>query len=164
MTQRKYTRLEESMDARPGMMQKPLIPEPNPTFELIKRILTTVITVVLFLVVCKATHFRQKMLYDARINRSFLATFYILIGIFLSLYLYLSITLRWLRPKNQRVNVDNWEKVQPIPFYISVGCLVLSVISFILALWPAFQLATFVIGFLGFTSVIFVMQWLPVNI
>lgn len=163
MAERRYVKLQnqDPMDGHAGQMPVHLLPEPNPTVELVKRILHTILVVGLFLIVCKATHFRQKMLYDARINRSFLYTFYFLIGMVFVLYFYLSLTLRWLRPRNKRIPVDNWDKHQPIPFYTAVVCLVLSVISFIFALWPAFSLATLAIGLLGFTSVIFVLQWVP---
>ena len=128
--------------------------------ELAGRIIRTIITVSLFLLVCKITHFREKMLHDVRINRRFLYLFYTAVLTFICVYTYLLFKLRLLRPRNKRIQVEHWDRAEPIAMYIATGALVMSVLCFIFALWDTFQLMTFVIGFLGFMSVIFVLQWL----
>ena len=130
--------------------------------ELVQNLLRTLFFVGLFLIVCKLTHFRQKMLYDVRINRKFLGAFYFSCFAFLMLYLYMVVTLRLLRPKESRVPVDRWDREAPIPMYVASACVMFSVICFIVALWPCFKLFTFVIGTLGFISTIFVLQWIPI--
>ena len=64
--------------------------------------------------------------------------------------------------RKPKIPVDKWDAIMPIPFYAMTISLVLMVICFIFAMWRTFQLMTFVIGTLGFLSVVFVMQWIPV--
>lgn len=152
-----------SFDPRPGGNSPPIIeiPHRSEAVETTLRVIRTIVFTALFLFVCKLTHFRQKMLYDVRINRRFLDMFYFLAAVFVVIYLYLLITLRILRPPNKRVPVDNWDTIAPFPLYTCTICLVGCVISFIFALWPAFHFMTFIIGVLGFITMIFIFQWLP---
>ena len=73
----------------------------------------------------------------------------------------MSIASKWGKPKNQRINVDKWDKAMPLQFYSATVCLVFSVLSFIGAMWRTFQLMTFPIGLLGLMTVIEVLSWLP---
>jgi hypothetical protein len=152
-----------ALDTRPGgSIPHSLLPAQSRGMELAQRLIRTIVFSTLFLFACKLTHFRQKMLYDIRINRKFLGVFYALSASWAVLYLFLVIRLRALRPKAQRVPVDDWDKVAPIPMYAASGCLVLAVIAFIFALWPCFQVMTLVLGLLGFMTMVFVLQWIPI--
>ncbi|OHT11225.1 hypothetical protein TRFO_01179 [Tritrichomonas foetus] len=126
------------------------------------RIMKTIFFTMSFLILCKLTHFRQKILHDVRINRNFLYAFYGLGEFFIVIYLYLLITLRLLRPANRRVPVDKWEKVKPFAMYAGSMCLIMATICFIFALWPAFHVMTFIIGTVGFVNLILVAQWIPI--
>lgn len=154
---------EGDIDPRPGGNIPPpiKISHRSEAVETTLRVIRTIIFTGIFLLVCKLTHFRQKMLYDVRINRRFLKMFYFLSAVFVIIYLYLLLKLRLLRPQNKRIPVENWDDVAPIPLYTCTGCLVCCVISFIFALWPAFHFMTFIIGVLGFITMIFIFQWLP---
>lgn len=136
-------------------------PKENKAVEFAKKVIRTVLTVGLFIFICKLTHFREKVLHDVRIDRKFLAVFYFTSISYVVIYIYLLITLRWIRPENKRIPVDFWDRYSPKMFYTSVVCLVLSVLSFIFAMWRTFQLMTFPIGFLGLLSLIFILQWFP---
>jgi hypothetical protein len=149
------------LDVRAG--GDPILGRPkSKAVETVQRLIRTIVFLAIFLFVCKLTHFRQKMLYDARVNRRYLAVFYGLCATFLALYAFMLFKFRILRPKSQRVPVDDWDKVAPIPLYTASGCLMLAVISFVFALWPCFQFGTLLIGTLGFMTLIFVMQWFPI--
>ena len=151
-----------SIDPRPGGAEPPFeLPKQSPGVELFMRMFRTIFFTLLFLIICKLTHFRTKILYDVRINRKFLGMFYLFSACFTVLYLYMLFTLRILRPPNRRIPVDNWDKAAPIPMYSGTACLVGAVICFIFGLWPCFHLMTFVIGVLGFITFIFIMQWIP---
>lgn len=125
------------------------------------RMIQTVVSCAIFIALCKLTHFRQKILYDVRINRNFLKMFYIMCLAFTAIFLYLETKFVFMRPRNKRIYVEKWDIVAPYPLYTASGALVLAVISFIFALWPAFKFMTFIIGFFGFTSMLFLLQWLP---
>lgn len=149
-------------DPRPGHVSDPIyISHQSKAVDLTLRIIRTIVFTALFSIVCKLTHFRQKILYDIRINRNFLAMFYFFSAIFVIVYFILLFRLRILRPPNKRVPVDDWDTAAPIPLYFCSGCLVCAVISFIFALWPAFHIMTFIIGVLGFITMVFILQWLP---
>jgi hypothetical protein len=156
-------RMPSALEVRAGGARAmPGLPRRNKAVDTIQGLVRTFIFLGLFLLVCKLTHFRQKMLYDARINRRFLAVFYTLCTLYIVLYTFMLCKLRLLRPPSQKVSADDWDKTAPIPMYAASGCLALAVVSFIFALWPCFQFATFLIGTLGFITMIFVLQWLPV--
>ena len=150
------------VDTKPGGSAPVTItPEKSKAVELAQRVIRTVFFVALFLIVCKLTHFRQKILYDVRINRSYLHVFYFLCGLFLVIYSYMFVTLRLTR-RDRPVPVDKWDIVAPIPMYSASACLFLAVLSFIFALWPCFKLFTLVIGTLGFLAMIFTLSWIPI--
>jgi hypothetical protein len=156
-----YSRKPAAFDPRTGGGAQSLLPAKSKSAEFSQRLLRTVVFTGLFLLVCKLTHFRQKVLYDTRINRKFLGVFYGFCGTFGIIYVYMAVTLRYLRPQEKRVAVDDWDKEAPIPLYTASACLAFAMISFIFALWPCFQLSTFGLGILGFMAMIFVIQWLP---
>lgn len=134
----------------------------NHVRDTIQRLFRTVIFVSLFLIVCKLTHFRTKMLYDPRINRKFLSMFYLSSAGFGICYTIMVVSLRILKPKGKKVPVDDWDKASPKLMASACVCLVAGVVSFIFALWPCFQFATFIIGTLGLISLIFTLQWIPI--
>lgn len=130
-------------------------------FDIAKRVIRTVFFAALFLGICKLTHFREKMLHDVRINRTYLTMFYACCGFFLMCYFYMFVTLRACRRKNP-VPVDKWDIVAPIPMYSAAASLFLAVVTFIFALWPCFRFFTIVIGTSGFLAMIFVLSWIPI--
>ena len=158
-----YARLEQQnqLDGKENQMPPILVPPERKSVVYTKRALQSIIVISLFLFVCKITHFREKFLHDVRINRNFLTVFYISVAGFFVNYLWMSIALKWCKPKNQRVKVDNWDKAMPLQFYSATVSLVFSVLSFIGAMWRTFQLMTFVIGTLGFMTVVEILSWLP---
>jgi len=163
MTQRaQYQRLDRpsAFDNKKDGVQN-LLPPENKLSSFIGRVIRTILFVGAFLYIAKITHFREKILHDVRINRKFLYMFYFSSSVFIVFYLYMVITLRWLRPANRKIPVDKWDQASPKCLYTAAGFMVLSVLCFIFALWPTFQIMTFVLGILGFMSLIFVMQWIP---
>ncbi|OHT04383.1 hypothetical protein TRFO_28082 [Tritrichomonas foetus] len=160
----RFNQTSGNLDPRPGgsQTQSPIVmPKTSPAVETALAIFRTIFFTALFLIVCKLTHFRQKMLYDVRINRKFLGMFYLFSAIVIIFYVYLLTKLRILRPPNKRIDVDDWDRVAPIPMYTCTGCLVCAVICFIFALFPCFRFMTFVIGALGFITMTFILQWVP---
>lgn len=152
-----------SIDTTPGGSNVPIRSQyqKSKAAVIAEKLIRTIITVSLFLWVCKATHFRQKVLHDVRINRNFLKMFYLSSVSCLVCYLIMLFMNKILRKPNQRVNVERWDVETPKPFYGMTISLVLMVVCFIFAMWRTFQLMTFVIGTLGLFSVIFVLQWIP---
>jgi hypothetical protein len=130
--------------------------------ELGDRFVRTVLLVVLFFAVCKITRFRVKLQCDVRINRRLLRGFYLLVSAFVLIYVVLLVQLRWLRPKDRQIPVDDWDKAAPVMMYIATGCLYFAWFAFIFALWPCFKFGTFFIAVIGFLTLIFVAQWLPI--
>lgn len=127
-----------------------------------KQVISTILTVAFFLLLCRITHFRTKILYDKRIDRNFLRLFYFSVFMYFTLYFYLSLRLRYMRPENKRVPVELWDVYYPKVFYSCVAFLFLSILSFIFALIKTFMIMTFVIGFFGLMSVISIAQWIPI--
>ena len=71
---------EGDIDPRPGGNIPPPIqvPHRSEAVETTLRVIRTIVFTSIFLLVCKLTHFRQKMLYDVRINRRFVSMCYFL--------------------------------------------------------------------------------------
>lgn len=156
-------RTNASIDQSPGGSRPPLRPAPqrSKAADVAVRLVRTIITVSLFIAVCKATHFRQKVLYDVRINRNFLKMFYLSSASCIACYAIMLFRNKVLRRPNQRIGVERWDVETPKAFYGMTISLVLMVVCFIFAMWRTFQLMTFVIGMLGLLSVLFVLQWVP---
>jgi hypothetical protein len=158
-----YARTPAAFDTRPGgEAPVPLAPRKSKAVAFTENLIRTIVFVGLFLLVCKLTHFRTKILYDPRINRKFLKAFYGSCALWSILYTYMVLTLRVMRPKAKKVPVDDWDKVAPIPLYAASASLALAVITFIFALWPCFKLATFAIGTLGLMALLFAGGWIPI--
>jgi hypothetical protein len=130
--------------------------------ELGHRFVRTVLLVGLFFAVCKITRFPVKLQRDVRINRPLLRGFYLLVTAFVLIYVVLLVQLRWLRPKDKQIAVDDWDKAAPVMMYIAAGCLSFAWLAFIFALWPCFKFGTFFIAIIGFLTLIFVAKWLPI--
>jgi hypothetical protein len=126
------------------------------------RLVRTALLILLLFAVCKVTRFRVKLQHDVRINRQLLRVFYLLVATFVLIYIVLLLQLRWLRPKDTQILVDDWDKAAPIMMYIATGCLYFAWFAFIFALWPCFRFGTFFIAIIGFLTFIFVAQWLPI--
>ena len=164
MTRRNYSKLPDQpsqFDARQNDMPQNPLPPRNPYVVFTKKVFSTVATVGLFILVCKLTHFREKVLHDVRINRNFFRLFILCISTFLAMYIWMSIKGKWTRPANRRIPVDMWDKAMPKQFYTAVVAIALSVFSFIGAMWRTFQLMTFPIGILGLLTVVEILGWFP---
>ena len=151
----------DQFNPHPGGDPIPIYKE-RESVRITKQIISTIFSVAVFLVLCRLTHFRTKILYDKRIDRNFLRLFYLSIFIYLMLYFYLLIKLKYLRPKDRRVPIELWDKYSPKTFYTCVVFLVLSILSFIFALFKTFKLMTFVLGFSGLMAALSVLQWTPI--
>ena len=145
-----YSKLEtqeNQLDGKEYRQPTVLLPPERRSVVLTKKILRTIIIVSLFLFCCKITHFREKFLHDVRINRNFLGLFYISIAAFFVNYLWMSIALRWCKPKGKAVPVDNWDKAMPWQFYSATVGIVLAIISFIQCAGNTWQRIILIIRF-----------------
>lgn len=125
-------------------------------------LLRTVISFIILIIIFKITHFNQKMLYDVRINRKFLRHLSVVCLVFIFIYFYLLFRLRILRPENRKIAVDKWDKVAPAPMFFCSFLLVYGSILFILGLWPAFHIMSFILLYVIFANIIYVFQWIPI--
>lgn len=122
----------------------------------------TIISIIALLIIFKITHFNQKILYDVRVNRKFLRHLLVVCFVFIFIYFYLLFRLRILRPENRKIAVDKWDKAAPIPMFFCSFLLVYGSVLFILGLWPAFHIMSFILLYVIYTNMIYVFQWIPI--
>ena len=125
-------------------------------------IIRTIFSIILLIIICKITHFIQKILYDVRINGKCLHHLLITCLIFILIYFYLLFKLKILRPENRKVAVDKWDKVAPVPMFFCSFLLVYGSILFIVGLWPAFHIMSFILLHSFFACLIHIFQWIPI--
>ena len=119
-------------------------------------IFRTIISLLSLTIIFKITHFNQKILYDVRVNRKFLHHLFIVCIVFIFIYFYLLFKLRILRPENRKIAVDKWDKVAPIPIFFCSFLLVYGAILFILGLWPAFHIMSFILLYVIYANIIYI--------
>ena len=127
-----------------------------------QKIFETIIALFAFLCCCYYTKFIPKIFRDKRINKWFILIFVLSVILFGFLYFILVYKLRWSKPKERRIPVNDWMYVYPTLVSTCVCLLALAMISFIVALFPAFHFWSLVLCSLGFLSTTYILQWIPI--
>ena len=127
-----------------------------------QKIFETIITLFVFFFCCYYTNFFPKLFTDRKINKWFILVFFLSIILFGLLYFLLVYKLRWSKPKEKRIPVNDWMYVYPTIVSTCTCLLALAMVSFIAALFPVFHFWSLVLCSLGFLSTTYILQWIPI--
>lgn len=127
-----------------------------------KRFLETSTVTIIFIGLVIYTDFHHRIFTDPKINRKLLWVAILATCIFTVLYFWLVYQLRWSKPKEKRIPVNNWCYISPTLVTICTICVGIVIISLISALYPAFQLTALLLSAMGFMTVNYILQWIPI--